>query len=94
MKAGEVDFTKVPGVDSSKMRDVRGDNGGLLPFAGFASSSSNSALQIASTIQDGELNKVYVVGNFTPDATNGALGLIDTVTGGTELVNGTTGTHR
>lgn len=98
IKAGDVNYASIPGIDSSKMNDADGTRAAL---AGFAASSANSALQIASTIKDGELNKVYVIGNFTADAAGaagagsvGAVGLIGGTTAGTELVNDTTGTHR
>lgn len=70
--AGDVNFAKVPGVDSSKMIDARGETGGQLPLVGFASSADNSALQIASTIKEGEIDKVYVIGNYSSGGVVGA----------------------
>lgn len=73
--AGDVNFAKVPGIDSSKMMDARSVNP-RLPLVGFASNADNSALQIASTIKEGELDVVYVIGNYSSGTGTDLDGLI------------------
>lgn len=67
------------------------DRYGNEPLIGYASTSTNSALQVATTIDD----QVYIKGNYVPDGwENAAQWLIQDPSGKGELVHGTYGKHR
>ena len=91
IKAGDVQWSAISGVAQADMKDVN-DSGE--PLVGYASTATNSALQIASTIKVGDVDTIYVKGNFTADTSSGALGLIAATGSVTELVDGTAGDHR
>lgn len=94
IKAGDVQWSAISGVAQADMKDVNDSIDGY-PLVGYASTATNSALQIASTIKVGDVDTIYVKGNFTPDAGgSGALGLIAATGSVTELVDGTAGDHR
>jgi prepilin-type N-terminal cleavage/methylation domain-containing protein len=97
LKAGNVNWTTVTGLNSADMTDVNDEHE---PLVGVISTSGHSALQAASTIKVNEVDTIYVKGNFTPDGTDPALyaqGLIATSSTGThtgnELTDKTEGNH-
>ena len=74
IKAGTVDWTAVKNVQKADMASVNGDE----PLVGYASTSINSSLQVASTIKKGDEDVVYIKAGFTADSTGStaAQGLI------------------
>ncbi|MFO0763700.1 MAG: hypothetical protein U0518_02460 [Candidatus Gracilibacteria bacterium] len=86
-KAGDVQWTSLPSVDSTRMKDQYGN----MPLIGYAATSQYSALQVATTIND----QVYIKENFVPDSgENAAKGLIQNPSGTSELIHGDYGKHR
>ena len=86
-KAWDVQWTSLPSIDSTSMKDQYGN----MPLIGYASSSQYSALQVATTID----NQVYIKGNYVPDGwENAAKWLIQNSSGTSELVDGDYGKHR
>lgn len=86
-KAGDIEWSNVTWIASDDMRDLSE----YIPLVGYAETATNSALQVATTID----SQVYVKGNFTPDAGgNAAKWLIQNPSGASELVDGDYGKHR
>ena len=86
-KAWDVQWIALNELLKKNMKDKNGN----YPLVGFASTSSKSKLQVATTIDD----QIYVKGDFTPDAwENAAKWLIQDPSGTSELVDGTYGRHR
>ncbi len=94
IKAGEPKWSAIPGIAQSDMGDATSAENP--PLVGYVSAGTNVALQIASTIMDGDIEKVYIRGNFTADGTGStaAQGLI-ALSGSTteELRDNTVGNH-
>jgi prepilin-type N-terminal cleavage/methylation domain-containing protein len=92
IKAGEPQWSAIPGIAQSDMGDATSAENP--PLVGYASTATNSALQVASTIMVGDVETVYVKGNFTADTGSGAQGLI-ALSGSTteELKDNTVGNH-
>jgi prepilin-type N-terminal cleavage/methylation domain-containing protein len=94
IKAGEPKWSAIPGIAQSDMGDATSAENP--PLVGYVSAGTNVALQIASTIMDGDIEKVYIRGNFTADGTGStaAQGLI-ALSGSTteELKDNTVGNH-
>ena len=92
IKAGEPKWSAIPGIAQSDMGDATSAENP--PLVGYASTATNSALQVASTIMVGDVETVYVKGNFTADTGSGAQGLI-ALSGSTteELKDNTVGNH-
>ena len=94
VKAGELQWSAIPGIAQSDMGDATSAENP--PLVGYVSAGTNVALQIASTIMDGDIEKVYIRGNFTADGTGStaAQGLI-ALSGSTteELKDNTVGNH-
>ena len=76
VKAGELQWSAISGIAQSDMGDATSTT--KPPLVGYVSAGTNVALQIASTIMDGDIEKVYIRGNFTADGTGStaAQGLI------------------
>lgn len=94
IKAGEPQWSAIPGIAQSDMGDATSAENP--PLVGYASTATNSALQVASTVMVGDVETVYVKSNFTPDGTGAtaAQGLIDRDTSGAgELVDGVSANH-
>ncbi len=93
IKAGEPEWTAIPGIAQADMGDATSSENP--PLVGYASTATNSALQVASTVMVGDVATVYVKGNFTADSGSGAAGLIaGTGANATnELTDGTEANH-
>ena len=94
VKAGELQWSAIPGIAQSDMGDATSAENP--PLVGYVSAGTNVALQIASTIMDGDIEKVYIRGNFTADGTGStaAQGLISRANSASgEVVHNDVGHH-
>ncbi|MFO0763279.1 MAG: type II secretion system protein [Candidatus Gracilibacteria bacterium] len=93
IKAGAPQWSAIPGIAQADMGDATSSESA--PLVGYASTSSNSALQVASTVMNGDVETVYVKGNFTADTGgNGAKGLIARANSASgEIVHNDVGHH-
>lgn len=91
IKAGEPQWSAIPGIAESDMGDATSAENP--PLVGYASTATNSALQVASTVMVGDVT-VYVKGKLDRDTGSGAQGLI-ALSGSTtqELRDNTVGNH-